>query len=54
MKWNWFDRLQVVMVPLVGFLDVLESLIKKESYRFRLLALSLSVQEMISQGVLVG
>jgi len=42
------------MVLLVGFLDVLESLIKMESRKFLLLELFLSVQGMIFQGVLVG
>ena len=42
------------MVLLVGFLDVLESLTKMKHHIFLLLASSLSVQEMISQGVLVG
>ena len=42
------------MVLLVGFLDVLESLTKMKHHIFLLLALSLLVQGMISQGVLVG
>ena len=43
--WCLFYSLQEVTTPLVGFLDVLESLTKKEHHQLLMLTLSLSIKE---------